>query len=726
MHKLHSLAGLIAGLVLCVIALSGTWLAIDNALASFSAPSISQNETIGQLAAKLSADLPGLSDITRHPDGTLTASYSGQSGYGMVRVDPASGKVLGPFTVSPLLRKIISLHRALFMGDRGRIGTAVADGMMLALCLSGLVLLKRRAGGWRRVLLPVRGSGMSVLHGTLGQMAILGLVLSSLTGLWLTASSFGFLPEPPMPAFVEASPGPRMGVADIAVLDETPLTELKKLTFPAPTDPTDIYDLKTTSGEAMIDPVTGKVLSSVKATWVERVGDVIMAIHTGRGLAVLGLLLGLAAMSVPVFTLSGALIWFRRRAMRPKIAENVAVKKAHIVILVGSEGNTTWGFARTLHKALTLAGARVHVAAMNEVKEAHLGAELLFLLTSTAGDGQAPASANAFLSRIERLSGRPAVAILGFGDKTFGHFCGFAETVEQKLRQLDWPMIMPMTTIDRQSSQAFAQWGVALSRLLKADIVLDHVASAPKTREFELVARHICGTATGAPIAVLRFKPAPGRFWQGSLDRFGPGDLIGVLPPGTTTPRFYSLATEKAHGFIEICVRLHENGLCSGFLHSLQPGDRIDAFLRPNPAFRPQQGKSPVILIGAGTGIAALAGLVRSNVEGRPLHLYWGGRRPDDDFPYRDELIHHMRERRLASLRTAFSRVQTGAAYVQDRIEDDSDHLRHLLHNGAQIVVCGGRDMAQAVAKTLDRILHPLGMTTEQLKSTGRYVEDVY
>ncbi len=85
-----------------------------------------------------------------------------------------------------------------------------------------------------------------------------------------------------------------------------------------------------------------------------------------------------------------------------------------------------------------------------------------------------------------------------------------------------------------------------------------------------------------------------------------------------------------------------------------------------------------------------------------------------------------MQARRLATLRTAFSRVQPGAAYVQDRIEADSDHLRHLLHDGAHIVVCGGRDMANAVSGTLDRIMRPLGLTTEQLKSTGRYVEDVY
>ncbi|KAE9412584.1 hypothetical protein Angca_007093, partial [Angiostrongylus cantonensis] len=107
-----------------------------------------------------------------------------------------------------------------------------------------------------------------------------------------------------------------------------------------------------------------------------------------------------------------------------------------IVILVGSEGNATWGFAKTLHQALTSAGAHVHTTAMNDVNETHLAAQFVFILTSTAGDGEAPASATSFLSRIDRLEGRPPVAVVGFGDKTFGQFCGYATKIERAVQQL--------------------------------------------------------------------------------------------------------------------------------------------------------------------------------------------------------------------------------------------------------------------------------------------------
>jgi sulfite reductase (NADPH) flavoprotein alpha-component len=207
--------------------------------------------------------------------------------------------------------------------------------------------------------------------------------------------------------------------------------------------------------------------------------------------------------------------------------------------------------------------------------------------------------------------------------------------------------------------------------------------------------------------------------------------VVGIVPPGQDKPgdgmpRFYSLASSTRDGVLEICVRLREGGLCSTFLHTLQPGGTIHAFIRENPAFRPAKGRGPLILIGAGAGIGPLAGFVRANAAGRPVHLYWGGRSAASDFLYEHELAQHLAERRLTSLRTAFSRDPDGSAYVQDRISADAPRLRELVRQGAQILVCGGRDMAEAVTRALDPVVRPLGLDLPTLKSSGRYVEDVY
>ncbi|MFZ4530799.1 MAG: flavodoxin domain-containing protein, partial [Alsobacter sp.] len=422
---------------------------------------------------------------------------------------------------------------------------------------------------------------------------------------------------------------------------------------------------------------------------------------------------------------TGAVIWWRRRSTLPRGA-SVQPLQADTVVLVGSEGGATWGFATTLQAALRAAGHRVHVAAMNELGSGHMRAERLIILAATAGDGTAPASAAAFLGRLEHLEGHVPFAVLGFGDRTFPHFCGYGQAVADALDRKGWPHLLPAKRIDRQSTQEFAAWGRDLGTVLGHELVLEHQVPMPRTTAFELVEREDFGEAVGAPVAILRFAaPQRGDGVRGRMPAFSPGDLVGVVPPGSAMPRFYSLASAATDGVLEICVRLRPGGECSTFLHGLQTGGRIEAFIRDNPAFRPITGRAPLILIGAGSGVGPLAGFVRGNTAGRPVHLYFGGRSPASDFLYEHELAQYLVECRLTSLRTAFSR-SADPAYVQDRLAADAPHLRELIRHGAQVLVCGGRGMAQAVRQTLDPILHPLGMDLATLHAAGRYVEDVY
>ena len=60
------------------------------------------------------------------------------------------------------------------------------------------------------------------------------------------------------------------------------------------------------------------------------------------------------------------------------------------------------------------------------------------------------------------------------------------------------------------------------------------------------------------------------------------------------------------------------------------------------------------------------------------------------------------------------------------RLAADAPKLRELIRHGAQVLVCGGRDMADAVTSALGGVVRPLGLDLATLKSDGRYVEDVY
>jgi sulfite reductase (NADPH) flavoprotein alpha-component len=727
----HSVLGLVLGLALMFVAATGVILSVAPTIERLATPAIVRGTSVADLAAAVVARHDNVSTIRVRVGDVVTAAFTDGEVDGIERIDPATGAGLGAYRPSSFVRTVTGLHRAFGLGSNGRIAAALTAFAMLGVTLSGFVLLARRLGGVRALLRPVRGRLCDRLHGEIGRAAAIGLLVSSLTGLWMSASTFGLVPEPAtaLPA-VTASAGRPAAIADLAALRAVDVADLRELSLADPAVPGAVFDLTTAAGEALIDPVNGTVLAASPASGLARIDALVRLLHTGRGAPVVALLLGLASATVPLLTVTGFLAWLRRRRAMPRAVVGVAPAAADTVILVGSEWGSTRGFAATLATALGGAGHRVHTTDMNRFSAAHLGAERLLILAATRGAGEAPASAEAFLGRLDRLeaTARPPVAVLGFGDRTFADFCGHAVRVGRALDAKGFPRLLEPKRIDRRSAQEFRQWGHDLGRVLGHDLDLVHVAERPATETLELVGREDYGAAVGAPVAILRFA-APldrrsGR--RRPLPVFEAGDLLGILPAGEEMARFYSLASSSPDGVVEICVRLRSGGICSTMLHRLTPGDRIDAFVRTNPGFRPAAAASSLILIGAGVGIGPLTGFARANDPARPAHLYWGGRSAASDFLYEHELARLLAERRLASLTTAFSRDSSAGGHVEERLFADGRRLRALIGHGAQILVCGSRDLGRDVARTIEPIVRPLGLDLATLRAGGRYVEDVF
>ncbi|WP_127901359.1 PepSY domain-containing protein [Solirhodobacter olei] len=736
LRSLHQLPGLLAAVLIAAIAISGAMLSVVPAYDSLTAPAAPAAQmSVATLAANVAQAVPGVSQLTRNPSGSIIADYSNNSGMGSDRIDPNTGKVLGPYNPSPVYRWLYAFHRSLLMGTAGRLASALTALALITLCISGAVLLARRMGGWQRILGRARGSVFQRLHITLARFALVGLLFSAMTGIYISLTNFDLIPNglaqtAPFPNNVPA--GHPMPITAMPALRGIKVSQLRTLTYP--TDPSDVFTVSTGTGQGYVDQAQGQMLNWTPDDAARRIYEAIYMLHTGEGFWSLGLLLGLAALCAPFLSITGALVWWRRRRSRPRFRHNHTSHSADTIILVGSEGNATWGFARTLHDALTEQGYRCHTGSMNTLARRYPHAERMFIMTSTHGNGDAPSSARSFLSRLERMRHSPGVpvALLGFGDRQFPQFAKFGHDVAEALDARRWHAMLPYEAIDRQSPQEFARWGRAVGEALGHGLELNHQPVRPASTALQLVERIDYGHEVQAPTAILRFAvpEVPATLLQrlsgrAGLPRASAGDLLGILPPDSVVPRFYSLASSSRDGFLEICVRKHPGGECSGFLHSLMPGEMVEAFVKPNPDFRPARGRRPVIMIGAGTGIGPLAGFIRNNARGRAIHLYFGGRDPRSDFLYAPELDRWLGERRLTSLTTAFSRIQD-RAYVQDRIMEDAHHLSRMIQKGAQIMVCGGAEMAAGVMEALDAALAPMGLSAVALKAEGRYVEDVY
>lgn len=737
-RKLHRYPALIAGTLIFVLALSGMILSVFPALERAGAPmSQSQGLNVADVAGKIVANYPGVEQIKRTPSGKIVVFYFSNDVPASVSVNPLTGKKISDFQPSGFRRWVTRLHRALLLDNKGRAAAGITAFAFLVLSFSGLTMVAKRQGGWRRFFARARGTGSQRLHVVLSRVAVFGFLLSSSTAIYMSLATFGFVNDgmsatPRFPQSVDG--GAQMAVADIPALQTTALTDLRQLSFPYPDDPTDVFTLTTASGSGYIDQATGQMITFLPNNTARKIYEFIFMLHTGQGLWWLGLVLGMAVSVVPILAGTGVYMWWRNWKATPRFSHNVSPAHADTVILVGSESNSTWGFARSLHDAMTKEGFKTHTTSMNRLRSAHTKAKRMFILTATYGDGEAPASAKTFLKKLEKLDVNPdmAVGVLGFGDRQFPQFCRFARDVSDALRQNGWADLMPLDMIDRQSAQEFARWGRDVGAVIGTPLTLDYTPQKPRTNKLRLISRTDYGAEVQAPTTVFRFGPSSSarkgwvrRMFFGTLPRFRSGDLAGVVVPGDPIARYYSLASSSSGGFLEICVRKQPGGLCSGYLHGLSVGDEIEAFIKPNADFHPQRGRKPIILIGAGTGIGPLTGFIRENSRQRSMHLYFGARDPSSDFLYESDLAQWLEDKRLTTLNSAFSRV-ADKKYVQDHVARDADKIVALIREGAQIMVCGGRGMAQGVMDALDAALEPAGLDVVTLKAEGRYVEDTY
>jgi sulfite reductase (NADPH) flavoprotein alpha-component len=732
---LHCWLGIVLAALLFVTALSGAALSLSPALETVQSPQADAGLTVAELATRVQMTHPGLEQIKRSPSGQISAWWFNNNQPGSALIDPATGGDLAAADPAPLWRWLTTLHRSLFLGDGGRLTTAAGALAMLVLSISGVLLIVRRTGGWRRWFTQLRGPLAGRLHSEIARVAVLGLVLSSVTALWMSAETFEIVAVEEagldMPAVVSGLTG--LMPANMDILRSMPVSELRELSFPASGDPQDIFTIRTHQGMGYVDQGTGAMLMWQDLSLRQHISETVYLLHTGQGAAVLGLILGLAALCVPAMIVTGSLTWLAGQRRRPRLKGNAPAAKADTVVLVGSESGSTWGFAATLAKALREVGHSVHVGPMSGFAPMRYGkAQRFLILAATYGDGDTPASAKGFLNQIQSMQEPPVapLAVLGFGDRSFPSFCAFAVAVEDAARAKGWPLLLPFEAIDRQSSQDFTRWGRALGHTLGIELELVHQPVLPATKVLTLLGRRDYGAAVQVPMAILRFALPKASFWQRltrqGFARFEAGDLLGILPEGSVVPRLYSLASSTSDGFIEIVVRKHVGGLSSGQLTALEPGQTVRGYFRSNPGFHVNRGRNPLILIGAGTGLGPLAGFIRNNKQQRPIHLFFGLRNPDSDFLYRDELSNWQADERLTQLFIAASRGGHQQQYVQDVLRQEGAQVLEAIRQGGRIMVCGGRDMAHGVTEALTDILQPAGLTLAMLKAEKRYVEDIY
>ncbi len=231
-------------------------------------------------------------------------------------------------------------------------------------------------------------------------------------------------------------------------------------------------------------------------------------------------------------------------------------------------------------------------------------------------------------------------------------------------------------------------------------------------------------------------------------EKLNPEQLFGLLRP--LPGRLYSVASSpKAHPgeahLLVGAVRWESYGKKRGgvastyFADRRRVGDPVRIYVKPNRHFRlPEDGNRPIVMIGAGTGVAPYRAFIEDRAEDGAKGKSWlifGERNFTNDFLYQLEWQEALESGTLSRIDVAFSRDQPEKIYVQQRLWEARNDLLKWVDEGAHIYVCGDeKGMARDVDVMLGRILAEAARGDDEagraklkeLTKAGRYQRDVY
>ncbi len=512
-----------------------------------------------------------------------------------------------------------------------------------------------------------------------------------------------------------------------------------------------------------------------------------------------------------------------------------------IFVCYGSESGNAERLARQICELNFLRDFPIKLSSLNTCQLSQIEEkDLLLIVTSTFGDGEAPGNADAFTTMLEQQQNLSTFhyGVFALGDVAYPKFCQFGKDLDTSLAQKGAIKLINRVDADIHYQEFFQLWCDALSSCLAGNFAVgknlqlkikaysEHTPHPGKILRVERLNTSESGVfhieidisgsgmsyragdllyvipennrelleglaawlrqpsainalsgkelrRAGKPLLRLLAKQ-PGNDelkkklkikYKAELESYLYGrdlldllqshaepasftleDLLSVLPD--MSPRAYSIASSDfLDNKLNLCVRdvsyplsqRQRHGTASHALAIASPGDEVKVFVRANPDFNlPAELNSPLILIGAGTGIAPYIGFLQQleSISKPPkCVLFFGERYQEKDYLYKTQLQEWQDKNVLTELFTAFSREQEAKRYVQHLLLEQAYLISNLLSQGAMIYLCGSKaNLDKAIDKSLLQIFqNEAGLSEEQaqdylrdLTDSGRFRKDLY
>jgi sulfite reductase (NADPH) flavoprotein alpha-component len=425
----------------------------------------------------------------------------------------------------------------------------------------------------------------------------------------------------------------------------------------------------------------------------------------------------------------------------------------HYVIYASQSGQAE-AIARDTAQHLSTHGQPAHLLRLEQdwLSLLQPDSRLLFIV-STCGEGDAPDHASRFVRR-QLSQAAPTLrgisySMLALGDRNYPQFCGFGRQLDAWLQACGAQASFARLEADQLDPVTLQAWYAQLAQLSKTPLT-DSAHSASIARaagmaygSWQLLSRQCLNDGSlGQPMYLIRLAAE-----AGSPCSWRAGDLVDIQLAGADSrPRSYSIAnlppSDGGPAVLELIVRRQlrndgRPGLVSGWLcEQAATSSQLSLRIRANPNFQlPETARAPLILIGAGAGLAGLRAHLQARARsiqrsGKPAPAYsawliFGERSRAHDRLCQSEIECWLSSGVLSRMDWAFSRDDASAPYVQHQLRRHAALLQEWLAQGACILICGS---AHGMARELDQTLRELlgEAAVDALAASGRLRRDVF
>jgi sulfite reductase (NADPH) flavoprotein alpha-component len=681
--------------------------------------------SIAQTLPVLRNAYPGITEVLVDANDFVQIKGSDAAGKNLsAYIDPLSGKILGVVTAkSAFFEWVTALHRSLFLHEAGRFFVGLTAFLLLLITISGTILIIQRQRGLKRFFTRIqRDHFEQYYHVVLGRLSLIPIFILALTGTYLSLDRFGLVQtsfESAEVDFDAIRSEPEKKAGDFAVFRLTKLSEVQSIEFPFSEDAEDYYILKLKDRELAVNQITGDILSETIYPVTLMITRLSLDLHTGRGSSLWAIILAIASGNILFFIYSGFAITLKRRGSRVKNKYHPG--ESEFIILVGSENGSTFHFASAIHRQLIAAGKTAYLAELNDYA-VFPAAKHLIVFTATYGLGDAPTNAAGFKSALDkhRQTGPVDFSVVGFGSHNYPDFCKFAFEINNLLSEQDWASpLLEIHTVNDKSPEEFGQWASAWSQVAQIPLSVSAGLLQPRQERLQdMYVTSVTGIDSAADASFLiRLQPK-------RIHPCTSGDLLAIYPAADHRERLYSIG--KIGKEIQLSVKLHPNGLGSGYLSGLKAGDLIRARVIPNPHFHLPAGAAKVVMVSNGTGIAPFLGMIDQLHTRVDAHLYCGFRGASSFALYKEPIEKSIEGKKLKCVNVAYSR-EGQRQYVRDLLKRDEVLVADVLASGGVLMLCGSLSMQNDVIALLDDICQQrLGKKISHYQSRSQVLMDCY